>query len=138
MIRGIPFNSFSYLFIKFSFSKVSRPESLTRPDWRIQAGARFTPIFSIIFSKHFVWFFKIFVFISVATRIPDSTRLADPSRSPVYSDIFNYLIKTFCLYYSILDFLIRGSTSFWASSLTFTFNKMHLQNNVLLQCLHNV
>ena len=42
-------------FIKFSFSKVSRPESQTRPGWRIQAGARFTPTFSIVFSKHFVW-----------------------------------------------------------------------------------
>ena len=31
------------------------------------------------------------------TRIPESTWLADPSRSPVYSDIFNYLLKTFCL-----------------------------------------
>ena len=41
-------------FIKFSFSKVSRPESPTRPGWRIQDGARFTPTFSIIFSKHFV------------------------------------------------------------------------------------
>ena len=44
-------------FIKFSFSKVSRPESPTRPDWRFQAGARFTPTFSIIFSKHVVWFY---------------------------------------------------------------------------------
>ena len=44
---GCPFNSFSYHFIKFSFSKVSRPESPTRPDWWIQAGARFTPTFSI-------------------------------------------------------------------------------------------
>ena len=41
-------------FIKISFSKVSRPESLTRPGWQIQAGARFTPTFSIIFSKHVV------------------------------------------------------------------------------------
>ena len=44
---GCPFNFFSYRFIKFSFSKVSRPESPTRPGWRIQAGARFTPTFSI-------------------------------------------------------------------------------------------
>ena len=44
---GCPFNSFSYHFIKFSFSKVSRPESPTPPCWRIQAGARFTPTFSI-------------------------------------------------------------------------------------------
>ena len=43
-------------FIKFSFSKVSIPESPTQLDWRIQAGARFTPTFSIIISKHFVWF----------------------------------------------------------------------------------
>ena len=50
---GCPFNSFSYRFIKFSFSKVSRPESPTQPGWRIQAGARFTPTFSI---KTFVWF----------------------------------------------------------------------------------
>ena len=41
-------------FIKFSFSKVSQPESPTRPSWQIQAGTWFTPTFSIIFSKHFV------------------------------------------------------------------------------------
>ena len=40
-------------------------------------------------------------------RIPDSTWLADPSRNPVYSDIFNYLLKTFCLCYSILYLLIK-------------------------------
>ena len=81
-------------FIKISFPKVSRLESPTRPGWRIQAGARFTQTFSIILSKHFVC---VIPFKSVVTRIPDSTRLADPSRSPVYSDIFNYLLKTFCL-----------------------------------------
>ena len=45
-------------FIKFSFSKVSRPESPTRPGWRIQAGARFTPTFSIILTKHFIMSFR--------------------------------------------------------------------------------
>ena len=43
-----------FSFIKFSFSKVSRLESSTRLGWRIQAEARFTPTYSIIFSKHFV------------------------------------------------------------------------------------
>ena len=43
--------------LNFSFSKVSRLESPTRPGWRIQAGAQFTPTFSIIFSKHVVWFY---------------------------------------------------------------------------------
>ena len=32
---------------------MSRPESPTRLGWRIQAGARFTPTFSIIFLKNF-------------------------------------------------------------------------------------
>ena len=39
--------------------------------------------------KHFVSLYKIFNFKGVATRVPDLTRLADPSWSPVYSDIFN-------------------------------------------------
>ena len=43
-------------FVKFSFSKVSRPKSPTRPGRRIQAGARFTLTFSITFSKHFFCF----------------------------------------------------------------------------------
>ena len=43
-----------FCLIKFSFSKVSRPESPTRPERRIRTGARFTPTFSIIFPKHVV------------------------------------------------------------------------------------
>ena len=43
---------FIFRVIKFLFSKVSRPESPSRPGWRIQAGARFTPTFSIILSRH--------------------------------------------------------------------------------------
>ena len=41
---------------KFTFSKVSQPESPTLPDWWIQDGARFTPTFSIIISKHLLGF----------------------------------------------------------------------------------
>ena len=36
-----------FCLIKFLFSKVSRPESPTRPERRIRTGARFTPTFSI-------------------------------------------------------------------------------------------
>ena len=49
---------FIFRVIKFSFSKVSRPESPTRPEWRIQTGARFTPTFSFILSKHFIMSFR--------------------------------------------------------------------------------
>ena len=37
---------------------MSRPESPTRPDWRIQFRVRFTPTFSIIISKHLFGFIK--------------------------------------------------------------------------------
>ena len=47
---------FIYIFITFSFfSKVSQPESPARPEGRIRTGARFTPTFSIILSKHFLY-----------------------------------------------------------------------------------
>ena len=55
---GRPFNSFILNFIKFSFSKVSRPESQARPEWRIRIGARFIPTFSFILSKHLIMSFR--------------------------------------------------------------------------------
>ena len=38
-------------------------------------------------------FYLILVFKSVETRILGPTRMADPNRSPVYSDVFIYLKK---------------------------------------------
>ena len=89
----------------------------------------------------------IFIFKSVATRIPDLTRLANPSWSPVYSDVFNYLSKTCCLCYSIFDLLIKQKHFLsgnpmtiynFKTPITFTFNKMHLQNDAFLPCPCNV
>ena len=51
-----------------------------------------------------------FSFSKVSPRIHGLTRMADPSRSPVYSDVFIYLIKTF--YYVIS---LRKRFQFWAS-----------------------
>ena len=53
----------SFHFIKFLFSKVSRPESPTRPERRIRTGARFTPTFSIIFPKHVVYVILFWTFL---------------------------------------------------------------------------
>ena len=50
----------------------------------------------ISFYLHFITFLKK---KSVATRIPGLTRMADSNQSPVYFDVFIYLIKTF--YYVI-------------------------------------
>ena len=52
-----------FCLIKFSFSKVSRPESPTRPERRIRTGARFTPTFSIIFPKHVVYVILFLTFL---------------------------------------------------------------------------
>ena len=60
--RGQPFNSFILHFIKFSFSKVSRPESSARPEGRVRTEARFTPTFSFILSKHLFMSFRFKVF----------------------------------------------------------------------------
>ena len=60
--RGRPFNSFILHFIKFSFSKMSRPESPAQPEGRVRTGARFTPMFSFILSKHLFMSFRFKVF----------------------------------------------------------------------------
>ena len=60
--QGRPFNSFILHFIKFSFSKVSRPESPARPEGRVRTGARFTPTFSFILSKNLFMSFRFKVF----------------------------------------------------------------------------
>ena len=52
-----------FCLIKFLFSKVSRPESPTRPERRIRTGARFTPTFSIIFPKHVVYVILFWTFL---------------------------------------------------------------------------
>ena len=54
----LEFFFFIFCVIKFSFSKMSRPESLARSEWRIRTGARFTPTFSFILSKHFIMSFR--------------------------------------------------------------------------------
>ena len=55
--RGHPFNFFIFILhvIKFSFSKVSRPESPARPEGRVRTGARFTLTFSFYLIKTFIY-----------------------------------------------------------------------------------
>ena len=50
-----------YILLSF-FSKESRPKSLTRPEGRVRIGARFTPTFSFILSKHLFMSFRFKVF----------------------------------------------------------------------------
>ena len=58
---------FIFSVIKFLFSKVSRPESPARPEWRIRTGARFTPTFSFILAKHLFIYLFIFIHLVVET-----------------------------------------------------------------------
>ena len=82
--------------LNFYFQKCRDPNPLLDP----VGGSKLEPgLLRRFQSKHLFRFIKFFIFKSVATRIPDSTRKANPSKSPVYSDIFNYLLKTFVLSY---------------------------------------
>ena len=62
------------------------------------------------FDPFYLHFYYVFFFKTIATRIPGSTRRVDPNRSPVYSDVFIYLIKIF--YYVIS---LQKRFQFWAS-----------------------
>ena len=73
---------FIYRFIKFSFSKMSRPETPARPKWRIRTGARFTPTFSFILSKH--------LFMSFHFRVLNYTEAFSNGR-PI--NIYSYTIR---------------------------------------------
>ena len=77
-----------------------------------------------------------FSYKSVTTQNPDLTWLADPSRSPVYSDISIILSKHLVYFIHFKFCKFRGSNSFWQAHktftinkrfITFTFNKMPLQ-----------
>ena len=81
-----------------------------------------TLVILFLFTFYFVLFFK-----SVATRIPGLTRRADPNQSSVYSDVFNYLIKTFSLCYFSLGFRFARKHFQMVGPQTFTFHKMKLQ-----------
>ena len=101
LLRHFQLSSQNILFclIKFLFSKVSRPESPTRPEMRIRTGARFTPTFSIIFSKHLFCLIK-FSFSKVSqpespTR-PERWIRTGARFTPTFSIIFSkHLFRLF-------------------------------------------
>ena len=69
----------------------ARPDLVDRSEPKPQGR----PFNFFLFTFYYVFFFK-----GVATRIPGSTRRAGPNRSPVYFDVFIYLIKhLFMLYH---------------------------------------
>ena len=94
------------ILLNFHFQKCRDPNPRLDPVGESKPEPGLLRHFQLSSQNILFGFIKFFVFKSVATRIPDSTQLANPSRSLVYSDISNYLLKTCCLCYSILDFLI--------------------------------
>ena len=77
-----------------------------------------------LFNSFYLHFYYVFFFKSVATRISGPTRREDPNRSPVYSNVFNYLIKTFSLCYFSLGFRFARKHFQMVGLQTFTFHKM--------------
>ena len=82
----------------------------------------------------FIYFF--FLFKSVATRIPGPTRMANPNRSPVYSDRFHLS------YQNILFISFRFRVFNYAEAVSngkpinIYFYTIHLQNGV--SCLYKM
>ena len=87
------------------YHSCSDPRALLNPISESEPKPRGRPFYLFLFTFYYVFFFK-----SVTTRIPGPTRMADPNWSPVYFDVFIYLIKTF--YYVIS---LRKRFQFWAS-----------------------
>ena len=120
-----------FRFIKFLFSKVSRPESPTRPERRIRTGARFLRRFQ---SKHLFRFIK-FLFSKVSR--PESPtrperRIRTGARfTPTFSIIFPKHVVYVILFWT---FLIKRKHFFSSNPMTiykfkrpitFTLNNMH-------------
>ena len=77
---GFYFFFFSML-LNFLFQKLSRPESSARHEWRIRIGARFTPTFSFISSKHFINLFNCgngFIFGQAHNHLQIQSNLVGP------------------------------------------------------------
>ena len=126
---GRSFNYFSYRFIKFSFSKVSRPESPTRPGWRIQDGARFTPKFSI---KTFYLVLLNFYFQKCRDPNPRLDPVCRSKMEPGLLRHFQLSSQNILFVLFILDFLITRKHFFsgnpintykFKRPITFTFTK---------------
>ena len=119
----------------FLYTKCGDPQARPDPVGESEPKPRGRSV-EVINQIPFVSVLLNFSFKSVATRNPDLTRLADPSRSPVYSDISIILSKHLVYFIHFKSCKFRGSNSFWQAHKTFTinerfttvtFNKMPLQ-----------
>ena len=120
---------------------MSRPESPTRPGWQIQVGARFTPKFSIIFSKHFFLVLLNFSFQKCRDPNPRLDPVGESKPEPGLLRHFQLSSQNilFVLFHFILFSYVKAlhfgnpiNVYKFNRSITFTFNKMHLQNNAFI------
>ena len=74
----------------------------------------------------FIYILLRFLFQKSRDPNPWLDRRADPNRSPVYSNVFNYLIKTFSLCYLSLGFRFTRKQFQMVGPQTFTFHKIHV------------
>ena len=105
-----------------SSGRLWRPPSPARPVGESEPKPRGRSV-EVINQIPFVSVLLNFSFKSVATRNPDLTRLADPSRNPVYSDISIILSKHLVYFIHFKYCKFRGSNPFCQAHKTFTINK---------------
>ena len=114
---------FIYLFF---FSKVSRPESPTQPEWRIQTRAQFTPIV-------FIYLIRNILFMSFHFSVFNYAEAVSSGR-PI--NIYFYTIRLqnglSCLYKMIYKKIVQRLTLLFTKCHTFEKNGMHMTRYILI------
>ena len=141
---GCPLNHFCFRFINFHFQKCRDPNPLLDPI----GGSKLEPgLLRRFQSKHSFHFIKFFYFQKCCDPNPRLDPVGGSKLEPGLLRHFQLSFQNICLCYSILDFLITRKHFFsgnpintynFKGPLTFSFNKMHLQNDAFLLCPCNV
>ena len=106
-----------------------------------------SPVYSDVFNQNIYFVLLNFSFQKCRDPNPRLDPVGGSKLEPDLLRHFQLSFQNICLCYSILDFLITRKHFFsgnpiytynFKRPLTFTFNKMHLQNDVFLLCPCNV
>ena len=140
---GCPLNPFCFRFINFHFQKCRDPNPLLDPI----GGSRWSPVYSDVFNQNIYFVLLNFSFQKCRDPNPRLDPVGGSKLEPGLLRHFQLSFQNICLCYSILDFLITRKHFFsgnpintynFKGPLTFSFNKMHLQNDAFLLCPCNV
>ena len=140
---GCPFKTFCFVKLNFHFQKCRDPNPRLDP----VGGSKLEPVYSDVFNQNIYFVLLNFSFQKCRDPNPRLDPVGGSKLEPDLLRHFQLSFQNICLCYSILDFLMSRKHFFsgnpintynFKRPLTFTFNKMHLQNNAFLQHQCNV